>query len=178
MQCKDNSEVASIVYKVAKVYYPSLQPDWRHVALLLGTAAAETKIVRVNDTDGLGLWNINLELAMFVFKNNLDHSWWHRKQRIPWTIFQNAWQGTTSQRVFIPSQKDLRHLLVMDDEFACAMAGWFYMGAPPVPDNLTEIANYWFRYYPCDHKGLKQMDFMDRWSLCHCDSMMGGLGYG
>ena len=178
MQCKDNSEVARVAYRIAKVYYPSLNPDWRHVALLIGTAAAETRILRESSDRGLGLWNIDLRLAMFVFEHNLNHYWWHRKKKIPWTIFQKAWQGTTSQRVFVPSQKDLRHLLVMDDEFCCAMAGWLYMGKPDVPDNLTEIADYWHKYYPSMHKELVQMDFMDRWSECHCDSMMGGLGYG
>lgn len=173
----DNSEIARIVYRISKVYYPALNPDWRHVALLIGTAAAETGLQR-GSTDGLGLWNIDPRQAMYVFKNNLYHYWWHRKRKIPWVIFQRAWQGTTSQRVFIPSQKDLRHLLTMDDEFCCAMAGWFYMGKPDVPDNLTAIADYWYKFYPCDHKGLKQMDFMDRWTEGHCDSMMAGLGYG
>lgn len=178
MQCKDNAEIARVAYRVAKIYYPSVQPSWRHVALLIGVAAAETGLKREVGSGGLGLWNIDLHMAHQIFQQQLYHHWWQRKRRIPWRLFQQAWQGTTSQRPFIPSQKDLRHLLVMDDEFACAMAGWMLMGKPDVPENLSEIANYWFRYYPCDHHGLNQMDFMDRWSLCHCDSMMGGLGFG
>lgn len=177
MQCINREQIARVAYKAAKVYHPAMMPAWEDVALLIGTAAAETGLTRGSTKTGLGLWNIDLHHAMFVFETYLHHRWWHRKRKIPWQLFQEAWQGTTSQRVFIPSQKDLRHLLVMDDEFACAMVGWMYMDKPEVPENLSELANYWYRYYPQEKPG-KQIDFMNAWDQCHCDSMMGDLGYG
>jgi hypothetical protein len=154
------------------------------VALLIGTSAVETAFLRggAGPKRALGLWNIAYLDAKDVFYDSGFRriSWIFRHfrgQSPAWQLFSNSWLGVEIP-YYNPTQRELRYLLQCDDRFACTMAFWMYLGSiDRLGENLTQIADHWYRYYPSDHNTRKASDFLDSWTSLACDGLMMGLGY-
>ena len=181
MQCNSPTEIARLCHDVAQCYQIAQDgtPDWERVGLLVGTVAVETGFQRGVETRGLGLWNIPLHNAMNAFSWDFyRRSFFRKKILASWILFSRSWLGISSVPSFIPTQREMRYLLVNDDRFSCSMAMWFYFGHLDIlKDNLSDIANFWYQHYPTDHRKGKSGDFLDAWSVRECDDLMRSLGY-
>lgn len=182
MQCNSHREIAKLSYSVLQCFQVDQYeaPAWERLVLLIGTAIAETGLMRnVARSGGLGLWNVGLENAMEVFFGQLYYRFWEaRSRRDPWRLFMKSWLGISSPKFFIPTKREMRYLLVNDDRFACSMATWFYLGGlDSLEDNLPAIADHWHAFYPSIHNKRPATDFLDAWSERDGNALMLNLGY-
>jgi hypothetical protein len=186
MQCDNPGQIARVCYQVAKSFSVERgDPPWEHVALLIGTSAVETAFLRggAGPKRALGLWNIKYLDAKDVFEKQFTPGWRRMlfdgftEAHIPWHLFSSSWLGVKMRR-YKPTHRELRYLLQCDDRFACTMAFWMYLGSiDRLGENLTQIADHWYRYYPSDHNTRKASEFLDAWASLGCDGLMMGLGY-
>lgn len=184
MQCDNSKQVARCCYEVARSFQveQTEAPPWSHVALLLGTSAVESGFMRgVDGRSGLGLWKIQAQTGHFAF-DLLSYMWVSKyvfkNKKAPWELFSSAWLGIRSVPYFKPTLREIRYLLVHDDMFACTMCYWLYFEhMPKLRQNLPEIADFWYAYYPTILTQLRPSAFLDAWSDKECQSLMYGLGY-
>lgn len=150
-----------------------------HVALMLGTAAAESRFAlsKTANESKLGLWRINPVTAIDMFDEELRYGWLSRKGRKRWRAFTGAWLGLRSMPYFRPSAFEIREHLLNDTRFGCAVCRWKYMMlSEPIPDTLEELAMYWYHYHN-QYAAEEAKCFIDAWHDCLCYNLMATWGY-
>jgi len=151
-----------------------------HVALLLGTAAAESSFTERKQANGpgLGLWQMEPYTAMSIFENNLRYSFLSIKRKKRWRAFTSAWLGLDCVPFFKPNSRAIREHLMWDDPFACTMARWKYlMVKEPIPETLEDLSAYWWYYYQTPEGANAAQWFMDQWYDCRVYNLISLLGY-
>lgn len=141
------------------------------VALMLGTAAAESSLVdRVQKEDGpaCGLWQMEPGMtgAQDIFLNYLN--------RKPFTFRSVAamWLELSSLSCFIPHEEELAYHLENYDDFGCLMARLKYWRDPdPIPYTLEGQAAYWLRVYNGGGKGTVE-HYLSQWAACGCEELL------
>jgi hypothetical protein len=158
-------------------------PPVNHVAIVMGTAAAESSMKdraqRNPRSEGaLGIWQMEIPTARSIFKDNLRYRWLNLSSRHRWKLFVNAWIGIESPGFFMPTDRELRWLLMNDDRIACVLARWKYLMCPdPIPKTLAEMAVYW-KYVYNTEEGLGTVDhFIAQWDALGCQHLLNMLGY-
>lgn len=184
MRCDTPQAIAWLTMDVCRVIArQDRMPPKNHVGLILGTSAAESSMQeraqRNPRSEGaLGLWQMEIPTARSIFKDNLRYRWFVARNRHRWRRFVEAWLGIKSVPFFMPTDRELRFLLMQDDRFACVMARWKYLMVPePIPETLAELAVYWKVHYNTE-EGLGTLEhFIAQWDALGCQNLLNMLGY-
>lgn len=179
--CETPQSVAHLCVQVCDDIWMALHGEKApatHVALMLGTAAAESHFTLLKGSESaLGLWRVDPRAAIRMFDEELRYGWLSRKGRKRWQAFTWAWLRLKSLPYFRPSNSEIRSHLLNDDAFGCVMARWKYlMLSEPIPETLADLSMYWYHYHnQYDAEGAKC--FIDAWHNCLCYNLMSLHGY-
>lgn len=139
------------------------------VALMLGTAAAESSLIHRKQIGGgpaRGLWQMEPETGEDCFIHYLAFKHELRKKLV------EVWLEIHSSIQTIPYLEDISHHLEHYDDFACAMARIKYLRDPdPIPGTLEGQAAYWKRVYNGGGKGTVE-HYLRQWESCKCSELL------
>lgn len=146
------------------------------VALLLGTAAAESSLdhrVQIGGGPARGLWQMEPGMtgAQDIFKNYLAYK--------PILLLKlcRLWFGLDSfprvVGIWTPSADELAVNLEQYDDFACAMARIKYLrDSVPIPHSRENQAAYWKRVYNTP-AGMGTVEhYLSQWEECRCSTLL------